>query len=138
MVSRMRPTIITDARYGTTLSADARERRYLWTMAFRVVAFLAGLFAPLPYNLLCFLAAALLPAIAVLLGNARDNHLEPTAPDAQQPPPQLALGAGDVVPGDVVPGEVVPGEVVQGEVVPGEVAQNGVVPGEAGPHPEAA
>ncbi|MDN5571604.1 MAG: DUF3099 domain-containing protein [Propionibacteriaceae bacterium] len=102
MPSRSRPTIITDARYGTTLSAESRERRYLWTMAFRVVTFLVALFSPLPWNVLLFLAAALLPAIAVLLGNARDNHLEPAMDPEPDAPARPALERGEVVHGDVV------------------------------------
>ncbi len=102
MPSRSRPTIITDARYGTTLSVDARERRYLWTMAFRVVAFLAAVMSPLPWNVLLIAAAAFLPAIAVLLGNARDNSPAPVATD-DDVPDRPALGAGTVVPGEVDP-----------------------------------
>lgn len=102
MPSRSRPTIITDARHGTTLSVDARERRYLWTMVFRVAAFVGAFWSPLPWNIVLIAAAVFLPAIAVLLGNARDNSL-PAGPDAAEPPRPPALERVAVVRGEVAP-----------------------------------
>jgi hypothetical protein len=83
-----RPSVITDARIGRTLSTEQRMRRYLITMGFRVVAFFAAVLSPAPYNLILFIAAALLPGLAVLLGNAADNHAAPVArpPEAERPP----------------------------------------------------
>ena len=99
-----RPSVITDARIGRTLSTEQRMRRYLITMGFRVVAFFAAVLSPAPYNLILFLAAALLPGLAVLLGNAADNHAAPVArpPEAERPP---ELTTGDVVLGDVAEGD---------------------------------
>ena len=71
-------------------------------MAFRVVAFLAAVMSPLPWNVLLIAAAAFLPAIAVLLGNARDNSPAPVVGD-DVVPDRPALGAGTVVPGEVDP-----------------------------------
>lgn len=85
MAVRSRPTLITDARYGTTLSTDQRTKRYLWTMGFRVAAFICAAFTPLPWNLVLIAAAALLPGIAVLFGNARDNHVGTVAPPEESP-----------------------------------------------------
>lgn len=93
------PASITDARFGASLSTDQRTRRYVITMAFRVAAFLIALFCPLPWNVILFAAAALLPAAAVLLANTRDNLREPLREDG--PEPQLALTPGVVVPGTV-------------------------------------
>ena len=47
-----RPSVITDARIGRTLSTEQRMRRYLITMGFRVVAFFAAVLSPAPYNLI--------------------------------------------------------------------------------------
>lgn len=71
-------------------------------MAFRVAAFLVALFCPLPWNIVLFVIAALLPAAAVLLANARDNRREPFVRD-DQPEQRLALTPGVVVPGTVSP-----------------------------------
>ncbi|MFV0452149.1 MAG: DUF3099 domain-containing protein [Propioniciclava sp.] len=98
MGARTRPTLITDARHGATLSTDQRTKRYLWTMAFRVAAFLCAAFTPLPWNLVLVAAAALLPGIAVLLGNARDNRVGTTAPTEDT---RAAIGPAPVVPGEI-------------------------------------
>lgn len=103
MAPRTRPTLITDARQGRTLSADQRQRRYLWTMAFRVVAFLSAVAVPLPWNIVLIAAAAVLPGIAVLFGNMRDNRVPPPAPPEEDIAPLPAIGPGDIVPGAVVP-----------------------------------
>lgn len=96
------PSLITSARFGTSLSTDQRTKRYLITMAFRVVCFLAAVVAPLPWNVVLLVAAALLPGIAVLLGNARDNRpATPVAFEADDEAPQLAITAGEVIKGDV-------------------------------------
>ena len=98
MSVRTRAVSITDARPGATLSTDQRTRRYLWTMAFRVLAFIGAALTPLPWNLALIAAAVLLPAIAVLFGNARDNHIEAVARDDQSPP---AITSGPIIPGEV-------------------------------------
>lgn len=78
-----KPALITSARPGKTLDADARMFRYLWTMAVRVGCFLAATVTPLPWNLLLLLAAAVLPTVAVLLANAIDQRqlAGPEAPE---------------------------------------------------------
>ncbi|MBK8461553.1 MAG: DUF3099 domain-containing protein [Nigerium sp.] len=93
------PALITSARFGTTLSTDQRARRYVLTMAVRVACFLAGVVSPTPWNVVLFLAAALLPGIAVLLGNARDNRPSAVVTDDEESP--LALTSGEIVPGEV-------------------------------------
>lgn len=72
------PAVITTARFSRTLDNNARRTRYLWTMATRVVCFLAGTVTPMPWNLLFFLAAAVLPALAVMLANAIDLRAQPS------------------------------------------------------------
>lgn len=100
MSVRTRAVSITDARPGATLSTDQRTRRYLWTMGFRVVAFLGAAITPLPWNVVLIAAAALLPGIAVLLGNMRDNRVSPVLAPTE-PLPLPALEASEVVAGDV-------------------------------------
>lgn len=80
--SANRPVLITSARFGKTLDNAARRRRYLWTMAVRVVCFLSATVTPLPWNLLLLLAAAVLPTIAVMLANAVDQRTPPE-PEAE-------------------------------------------------------
>ena len=97
---RTRAVSITDARPGATLSTDQRTRRYLWTMLFRVLAFLGAAITPLPWNVLLIAAAAFLPGIAVLLGNMRDNRVAPTV-TASDPVERPALESSEVVSGDI-------------------------------------
>lgn len=95
------PSLITSARFGTSLSTDQRAKRYLISMAFRVVCFIAAVIAPLPWNVVLFVAAALLPGIAVLLGNASDNRPEPTASPLDEEDDRLAITTGEVIQGEV-------------------------------------
>lgn len=86
-----KPALITSARVGRTLDTDARRVRYLWTMGVRVACFLAATMTPLPWNLLLLVAAAVLPAFAVLLANAIDQR--------SQPEPDLAETSRPALPG---------------------------------------
>ena len=98
-----RPVLITSARFGKTLDNAARRRRYLWTMAVRVVCFLSATVTPLPWNLLLLLAAAVLPTIAVMLANAVDQRTPPEPETASPVRPEL--GGSDVIGGIVEPEE---------------------------------
>jgi len=95
------PALITSARVPRSLDADERNRRYLASMAVRVLCFLAGCFAPFPVNIAFFVGAAVIPGFAVILANAVDRRTDgvpsSTAPDAAA----RQLTAGIVVPGDV-------------------------------------
>lgn len=95
------PALITSARFGTSLSADQRARRYVVTMSIRVVCFIAGVASPLPWSGVLLLAAAVLPGIAVLLANARDNRPSALVTDDADVPLARALTAGETVPGEV-------------------------------------
>ena len=85
--SANKPVLITSARFGKTLDNAARRRRYLWTMAIRVVCFLAATITPLPWNLVLLGAAAVLPTIAEMLANAAAQRTlpEPEAEPAERP-----------------------------------------------------
>ncbi|HQZ00181.1 MAG TPA: DUF3099 domain-containing protein [Propionicimonas sp.] len=95
-----RPALITSARTRRSLDTDARQARYLWTMAVRVACFLAATMTPLPWNLVLLVAAAVLPAIAVMLANAIDQRTpaQPSEPPTSDRP---ALPSPDIVDGTV-------------------------------------
>jgi hypothetical protein len=101
--SANKPVLITSARFGKTLDNAARRRRYLWTMAVRVVCFLSATVTPLPWNLLLLLAAAVLPTVAVMLANAVDQRTVPEPETEVVARPELS-GSG-VVGGVVEPEE---------------------------------
>jgi len=94
--------VITSARFSRTLDTNARRTRYLWTMAIRVVCFLGGTVTPMPWNLLLFVAAAVLPALAVLLANAIDLRSQPPATPSQAEADHPELANPETVPGQVV------------------------------------
>lgn len=96
---RMHPLLITSARIPRSLDTSQRTHRYVLTMALRVVCFVAGMFAPLPWSIALLLAAALLPAVGVLLANAVDHRTPPLPPEEDVTRP--ALTAGEVIPGEV-------------------------------------
>jgi len=95
-----KPALITSARTSRSLDTDARRFRYLWTMAVRVACFIAATVTPLPWNLLLLVAAAVLPAIAVMLANAIDQRTPP-APTAPAPSDRPSLPSPGVVDGTV-------------------------------------
>ncbi len=97
-----RTEVITTARFSRTLDNNARRTRYLWTMATRVACFLAGTVTPMPWNLLLFLAAAVLPALAVMLANAIDLRAPSPANPATPAPDRPELTNPETVPGQVV------------------------------------
>lgn len=70
-------------------------------MAVRVACFLAATVSPTPWNLLLLVAAAVLPALAVMLANAVDRRTPPAEPD-QQSPTRAALPGSITVAGEVV------------------------------------
>ncbi len=94
--------VITSARFSRTLDTSARRTRYLWTMATRVVCFLAGTVTPMPWNLLLFVAAAVLPALAVMLANAIDLRSQPPVEPGATAPGRPELTSPGTLPGQVV------------------------------------
>lgn len=109
MSSRRRPddgVLITSARHGQSLDTDARQRRYLWSMAVRTVLFVAMMVVPgMLAKLACLAGAVLLPAAAVLLANDVDRRTPPHVEDHSDLPALL--------PGEVVKGEVVDGDILE-------------------------
>lgn len=96
----VRGAVITTARRARSLDADARNKRYLWTMGVRVACFLGGVVAPHPWNWVSFIGAAVIPPMAVMLANAVDLRQDPPASD-DEAPDRPALTAGGIVPGSV-------------------------------------
>ena len=99
--SAPKPTLITSARKRRSLDNDERRGRYLWTMAVRVVCFVAATLTPLPWNLLLLVAAAVLPALAVMLANAIDLRSQPVAPPGEPDVTRPALTSPHTLPGSV-------------------------------------
>lgn len=66
--------LITDAGRSQTLELEERQKRYLITMGIRTGCFLAFLIVPGWWKVAALLAAAILPAFAVLLANNSDHH----------------------------------------------------------------
>ncbi len=93
-------TVITNANKGLSLDVAERQRRYLITMGIRTACFLAFLVVPGWWKVATLVAAALLPALAVLLANNSDHHAPATvaADDGQG---RLAITGGEVVAGTV-------------------------------------
>lgn len=97
--------VITTARPGRSNDLERRQRHYLIAMSFRVLCFIAMIFAPGPARIVLLVAAAVLPAIAVLIANAvdkrtsREDAVEPGAPEHRQ---ALPRDSTDVVHGEVV------------------------------------
>lgn len=95
-----RPALITSARPAHSLDANARNKRYLWTMAVRVACFLGGVLSPTPWNWVLFVGAAVIPPVAVALANAVDLRRTPEVAED----PSAALK--ELPPETVVPGSV--------------------------------
>jgi len=70
--------VITDASIGRTDDVDMRQRRYLWTMLFRTACFVGLIVTPGVWRWAFLFGAAVLPTIAVVLGNASDRRSAPT------------------------------------------------------------
>lgn len=98
--------VITDARHGRSKDLRGREIRYLITMSFRIACFVAMIFVPnTALRLALILAAALLPAIAVLFANAVEHRTAKLNPVERGEPEYrraLTQESTDVVSGEVV------------------------------------
>ncbi len=70
-------------------------------MAVRVACFIAATLTPLPWNLLLLVAAAVLPALAVMLANAIDLRSQPVAPPPEPDGTRRSLSSPQTLPGSV-------------------------------------
>ena len=57
-----------------------RQRRYLWSMLVRTLCFIGLVITPSPWRWTFLLGAAVIPAIAVVLGNAADRRTTDALP----------------------------------------------------------
>lgn len=94
--------LITSAPRGRTLDIDERNRRYTITMLIRTACFLLLLVVPGWWKLVALVGAAVLPVIAVVLANGKDQHVpapfkETEEPDMTRP----MLTSGEVIRGTV-------------------------------------
>jgi len=98
--------VITDARRSRSEDVEMRQRRYVWTMAIRTGCFVAMFFVPGLWKFAMIAGAAVLPGIAVVLANARENRTAPgdLVISDDEPLEALALTPGPVIPGEVVDG----------------------------------
>lgn len=107
--SRRRPiaeAVITDATHGRSKDLRGREIRYLLTMGIRILCFLLVIVVPNnAARLGLVVAAAVLPAFAVLIANAverRTAKLHPVERGEPEYRRALPRESTDVVSGEVV------------------------------------
>ncbi|WP_425308617.1 DUF3099 domain-containing protein [Ammonicoccus fulvus] len=98
--------VITDAQPGRSKDLRGREVRYLITMGIRILCFLLVIVVPNnAARLALIVAAAVLPAIAVLIANAVEQRTAKLHPVERGEPtyhPALPREATEVVRGEVV------------------------------------
>lgn len=91
--------LITSAAFSRSQDLETRNRRYLITMAVRMVFLMLVFVVPGWWKLVMLLAGAVLPVAAVLLAN---NYVPPQQPTLSQEPTLVpALPAGQVISGTV-------------------------------------
>jgi hypothetical protein len=95
--------VITDAYPGRSRDLRQRQTRYLITMGFRILCFLAVIVVPdTGARLALIVAAGVLPGIAVLAANAVDRRshdskaIERGEPEQRRALPRQATVAGDI------------------------------------------
>lgn len=96
--SRRAGHVITEARPPASDDLEKRQRRYLISMAIRTACFIGLVITPSPWRWLFIPGAALLPVIAVVIGNVDDRRTATT--DSQ------AGGPREIGPAMTVHGEV--------------------------------
>lgn len=96
------PVSITHAQLSHSEDMSRREKRYFLTMFIRVACFIALCFAPGWWKLAFLVGAAVLPTVAVVLGNAADRR---------------SAVIDDTEPAFHVAGEITDHQTITGEVV---------------------
>lgn len=90
--------VITEARPSASDDLERRQRRYLISMAIRTACFIGLVITPSPWRWLFIPGAALLPVIAVVIGNVDDRRTASSDSEAG--------GAREIGPALTVHGEV--------------------------------
>ncbi|WP_333907921.1 DUF3099 domain-containing protein [Cutibacterium equinum] len=78
-----------------------RQRRYLWSMLVRTLCFIGLVITPSPWRWSFLLGAAVIPAIAVVLGNAADRRTTDTLPSQHADQTRCELGPAVTIQGEV-------------------------------------
>lgn len=92
MASREEPVLVTTAGRSPGQDRRDRERRYLITMGFRVVAFIVALLVTHGWiQVVAIVAALVLPWIAVVMANSGPIRRPPEQPSlySRRPPREL-------------------------------------------------
>ncbi|HWB65948.1 MAG TPA: DUF3099 domain-containing protein [Mycobacteriales bacterium] len=90
------PVLVTTAGRSPREERRTRERRYLITMAVRVVAFVVALLVAHGWvRVVAIILALVLPWIAVVFANAGPTRRGPESPSLYSEPPPRALGGPD-------------------------------------------
>lgn len=100
------PVVITDARMAQSDDIDMRQRRYVITMVVRTLCFV-WMYLVRSQGIWLWVAmagAAVLPGVAVVLANARDNR---THPQDLNPVDEAEVSVPRLAPGPVIRGTVV-------------------------------
>ena len=108
----MSPTVITDARVGSSREMASREKRYAITMGIRTACFVSMIFVDGPFRWVLLAGAIFLPYIAVVLANQANTKTKVT-----QVKPYEPIAAPQLTRGDQAPGEVLEGELVDADEV---------------------
>ena len=107
MAHRSSPTVITDARMGTSEEMSSRIRRYTITMAFRTACFISMIFVQGLFRWVLFACAVVLPSC-----RGRSRRIRPisTSAPVRTRAPNAVLGGGPSSPpvtDDAQSGEVI-------------------------------
>lgn len=94
-----KPVRITQAAYARSEDSAMRERRYLITMGIRTLCFVGLVFVPYWWRWIFLAGAAVLPGVAVILGNAADRRT--ITHDETPTGTRAALTASEIIPGQV-------------------------------------
>ena len=98
------PVVITHAALSHSDDMSRRQHRYLITMSIRTACFVGLWLTPGVWRWSFLVGAAVLPAIAVVLGNAADRRsvvVDDTVPSTGETPRE-AITDQSVIPGEVV------------------------------------
>lgn len=105
--ARVSPTVITDARVGSSREMASREKRYAITMGIRTACFVSMIFVTGPFRWVLLAGAIFLPYIAVVLANQANTKTKATQVKPYEPVAAPAITRGDVTPDEVLEGELV-------------------------------
>lgn len=104
------PTIITNAKSGTSREMASREKRYVITMAIRTACFISMIFVPGPMRWVLLAGAVFLPYIAVVFANQADTKTKLNKMERAEPSGAAQLTVGEQS-SEVIHGEILAEDV---------------------------